>query len=169
MLLNVSDALKNPGQSYPFSFQLALEKMDVQGETVRFDQVSVSGEVIGAEESASVKGRVSAVLNARCARCLEPVALPVSAVFDEVFVKTPDPEDPDQRLLDGFRVPMDDVVREALLLEMPMRIVCSEQCKGLCPICGANQNIQRCTCQEGGKRQNPFSALSELLTEDEEV
>ena len=40
---------------------------------------------------------------------------------------------------------------------------------GLCPVCGANRNKVPCTCQEGGERQNPFSALSKLLTEDEEV
>ena len=56
-----------------------------------------------------------------------------------------------------------------LVLELPMRFVCSEDCKGICYVCGANRNIAPCTCQEGGERQNPFSALSELLTEDEEV
>ena len=59
--------------------------------------------------------------------------------------------------------------KEALLLELPLRLVCSENCKGICPSCGVNRNIAPCTCQEGGERQNPFSALSELLTEDEEV
>ena len=66
-------------------------------------------------------------------------------------------------------VNMMPMVEEALVLELPMRFMCSEDCKGICYICGANRNIAPCTCQEGGERQNPFSALRELLTEDEEV
>ena len=62
-----------------------------------------------------------------------------------------------------------DAVSDALLLELPYRFLCSENCQGICPVCGKNRNIAPCTCQEGGERQNPFSALSELLTEDEEV
>ena len=93
----------------------------------------------------------------------------LSTEIDALFARDPDPDDPDQYALNGYKIEIDDLAREALLLELPMRFLCSESCKGICPSCGTNLNKAPCTCQEGGSRQNPFSALSELLTEDEEV
>ena len=57
----------------------------------------------------------------------------------------------------------------ALLLELPSRILCKEDCKGLCSQCGANLNDHECSCQKDLIRKNPFSALASLLNEDEEV
>ena len=116
-----------------------------------------------------VHAAVEADVESRCALCLEPGTKHLKADIDALFAREPDPEDPDQYPLDGYRIDVTDLAREALLLELPLRLVCSENCKGICPSCGVNRNIAPCTCQEGGERQNPFSALSELLTEDEEV
>lgn len=167
--LDVSRALKNPGQSYSFAGDVELPTMDVLGETVAFSGIVASGMFTGAVESVTVSGTVRAKARTRCANCLGQVDLPIDAELDEVYTKTVDPEDPDQRPLDGYQVDLADPVRDALLLALPMRILCKPDCPGLCPVCGANLNTQRCTCQEGGERQNPFSALSKLLTEDEEV
>ena len=169
MQLDVSRALKNPGQSYSFKGELVLPEMDVFDDLVSFEDVQVSGTFTGAIESVKVTGTVEAVVCTRCANCLGAVKQPVKATLSEVYTRTVDPEDPDQRALDGYLVDMTDSAKDALLLELPMRILCHESCPGLCPVCGVNLNTQRCTCQEGGKRQNPFSALGKLLTEDEEV
>ena len=55
--------------------------------------------------------------------------------------------------------------------EDAMRFLCREDCKGLCPVCGKDLNTELCTCPKGGKAGNPFSALSRLLTDqnNEEV
>ncbi|MGJ4850337.1 YceD family protein [Bacillota bacterium Meth-B3] len=169
MLLDISRALKNPGQSYPFSGALSLEAMDVLDDPVRFEGVAIDGSFTGAVESVKVVGRVRAKVHTRCALCLDPVAFDLDAPLAEVFTRTVDPEDPDQRPLNGYAVDLTDPAKDALLLALPMRALCRPDCGGLCPVCGVNLNHRRCTCQEGGERHNPFSALDELLTEDEEV
>lgn len=170
MRIDVSAALKNPGQAYPFSGRVVLAPMQVLDDPVSFEDVRVEGVCVGAGESASVEGKISASVHTRCARCLCPVEEPIEAAVHEIFTKEPDPQDPDQRPLDGHEIDLSDIVRDALLLELPLRFLCSADCKGLCPVCGVNMNNERCTCQEEGlTRPNPFSALSELLTEDEEV
>lgn len=167
--IDVSRALKDPGQSYPFEATDELEPMTVLEDPVRFTAVRLNGQMVGAGEAVRVYAAVEADVQSRCALCLEPVTKHLSADIDALFAREPDPEDPDQYPLDGYKIDVTDLAREALLLELPLRLVCSENCKGICPSCGVNRNIAPCTCQEGGERQNPFSALSELLTEDEEV
>ena len=169
MLVDVSRPVKDPGQSYPFEATAEIEPMTVLDDPVRFSHVRLTGQMIGAGEAVRVAASVEADVESRCALCLAPVHTHLTADIDALFAREPDPDDPDQFRLEGYQIEVNDLAREALLLELPMRFLCSESCKGICPSCGANRNIAFCTCQEGGERQNPFSALSKLLTEDEEV
>ena len=66
-------------------------------------------------------------------------------------------------------IELTDAVRDALLLNMPMRVLCREDCRGICPRCGINLNKGPCTCQEGAEVINPFSALKNIVLNDEEV
>ena len=167
-MIDVSAALKNPGQAYPFESVLTLEPMDVLSDEVRLTDIQLKGEMTGAGESVGVLGTVRASLTAHCARCLREVSQPLKAELDEVFVREADPESPDQRLLDGHQIDLSGPAREALLLEMPMRLLCRKDCKGLCPVCGANLNEKSCDCPKGEPKANPFAALSELFTSDDE-
>ena len=60
-------------------------------------------------------------------------------------------------------------MRDALLLELPYRFLCSEDCKGLCSNCGINLNLGTCTCHEEEEVTNPFSALKAIVQNNEEV
>ena len=77
--------------------------------------------------------------------------------------------DEDQYTYTGHVLELDDAVRTAVLLELPSRILCKEDCRGLCAQCGANLNVNACSCQKDLTSRNPFSALASLLNEDEEV
>jgi uncharacterized protein len=167
-MVDVSNALKNPGQAYPFECPLALEPMDVLSDEVTLTDILLKGEMTGAGESVSVRGTVRATLVAHCARCLKEVSQPLKAEIDEVFVREVDPENPDQRLLEGHEIDLTSPARESLLLEMPMRLLCRKDCKGLCPVCGANLNDKSCECLKGEPKANPFSALEKLLPGDDE-
>ncbi len=104
--------------------------------------------------------RIRASLDTRmevpCARCLEPVELPVEASFDLLFR----PQDADLETADraistseteigyyeGDGLLLEDVLREQILLALPAKILCTEDCKGLCPDCGRNRNTDPCDC-----------------------
>ena len=170
MALDVSRALMYPGQSYPFEEAVTLPTMEILDDMVSFEEVRLAGTFTGAEKIVGFSGTLVATVHAHCGRCVSDVARSVRLPFDEAFAKTPDPDDPDLYPLDGHTEDLTDLAKDVLLLDLPMRFLCSQACKGLCPVCGVNRNIQRCTCQEGGtKLPNPFSALSEMLTKDEEV
>ena len=170
MSLDVSKALKNPGQLYPFAERVTLEAMDVLSDPVRFADIRVQGEYLcTGDDRISLKAEVSADAETRCSRCLEPVSVPVKAGLDVVYDRQPDPGDPDLYSFEASTIELTDAVRDALLLELPMRILCAEDCRGLCPVCGINLNKGSCTCQEGAEVLNPFSALKNIVLNDEEV
>ena len=169
MRVNVSRAVKDPGQSYPFETTARIEDMIFLDDPVSFADVRLSGVMVGAGAGVRVSAHARADVTSRCALCLTPVTVPVEADIDAMFAREPDPADPDQFPLEDYAFESDDLAREALIPALPMRFLCREDCKGLCPVCGANRNTAPCTCQEGGERRSPFSALSHLLTEDEEV
>ena len=170
MSLDVSKALKNHGQLYPFKSGVELEAMEVLSDPVHFVDISVEGEYLcTGDNRISLKAEVNAVADTRCSRCLEPVSVPVKAEVDAIFDRQPDPDDPDLYSFEASTVELTDAVRDALLLELPLRILCAEDCKGLCPVCGINLNKGTCTCQEGAEVLNPFSALKNIVLNDEEV
>ena len=188
--LNVSHALKAPGQIFPFSAQIAVEDADVFGETVRFSPAEATGTLLGAGETVSVRGELRCEAAMACARCLRPVAVPLRVEIDERFSRRTEgaEDDGETRAIVDSCIDLTDCALELLVLELPMRVLCSEDCKGLCPVCGADRNEVSCTCLEdaqsasegterpdeeegrfAGEVTNPFSALKAMINSDEEV
>ncbi|HIU33616.1 MAG TPA: DUF177 domain-containing protein [Candidatus Pullichristensenella excrementigallinarum] len=168
-LLKVSQALKNPGQIYPLSLEMELEPVEMFAEQIAFGPVRLEGSYLGAGEVVTLTGVLTSEAILHCARCLAEVRVPLRAEVDERFSRAADPNAPDQYLFEGSEIDLTDCVRENLLLQIPMRVLCSPECKGLCPVCGSNRNLVSCTCLEGGEVANPFSALKAMVEENEEV
>jgi uncharacterized protein len=56
-------------------------------------------------------------------------------------------EDADEEWFDGKRIDLDPILREQVLLALPMSLLCAESCRGLCPVCGENLNLKDCRCE----------------------
>ena len=167
--LNVSRALKSPGEAFPFEADAQIPEMEVLGDPVRFEDVAVKGEFVGSGEAVSVDAVVTATAHSRCARCLEAVSLPISAEMQAEFARQPDPNDPDQYAFEGYTVDLSEAVKDALVLQLPMRFLCKEDCRGLCPKCGVNLNTGSCSCRTDEDFLSPFSALRSIVEDDKEV
>ncbi len=94
-------------------------------------------------------GKIVTTVNAACRRCLSPASLPITAAVDVVFTEDQDSDDPSEYVVpEGMHVlELHDAVREELILAMPDYLVCREDCKGLCPACGADLNVEPCDCK----------------------
>ena len=103
-----------------------------------------------------LRGRLSASLELQCARCLEPVGQNVDRKFellyrplgtdagrDELSVTDAEAE---IGYYQGQGIQLEDVLREQVLLALPLKAICRENCKGLCPQCGKNLNQEPCSC-----------------------
>ena len=106
-----------------------------------------------------LRGHFAGRLRVPCARCVEPVEVPLASDFDLIFRPIGADSDAPERSITapeteiGYyqkdSLSLEDVLREQMLLSLPVRTLCKADCKGLCPRCGVNRNNQPCTCEEG--------------------
>ncbi|HVC47557.1 MAG TPA: DUF177 domain-containing protein [Terracidiphilus sp.] len=106
-----------------------------------------------------LKGRFAGRFEVPCARCVEPVELPLEAEYDLIFRPLgADAGSPERAIstgeteigyYQGDSLLLEDVLREQVLLSLPARTLCKPDCKGLCVRCGKNRNLETCTCEEG--------------------
>ena len=103
-----------------------------------------------------ISGKLTVTMEAPCDRCLEPAEVGVAREFDLQYMPTEQgqpsgekevPEaDVEVGYYEGNGLELNDVLREVILLDLPMQTVCREDCKGICPNCGGNRNERMCDC-----------------------
>jgi len=103
-----------------------------------------------------VSGRFTVTLECECDRCLGTAAFPLDASFDLFYRPMADIAREEEVGIDegeaeigfyeGGGLQLADVLKEQILLNLPMQRICSEACKGICPVCGVNRNETECQC-----------------------
>lgn len=125
----------------------------------------VSGEI-------RTRGHLAVEMEAECDRCLEPVRLPLDEPFEVFAMPLDDRRGPGEEVeihepdtavefYDGSGIELDNILREEILLKLPMQKICRDDCKGICPQCGRNRNAAACECRPGPV-DDRWSALREL-------
>jgi len=139
--------------------------IDLGGEAKQHSPLKTSGHAEVVEEhhgkhqiikDIRLRGRLSTGLELQCARCLEPVRQDIQRDFellyrplgadagkDELSVTDAEAE---IGYYQGEGLLLEDVLREQVLLALPLKVTCREDCKGLCPECGKNLNQEQCSC-----------------------
>ena len=167
MFLDVSIALKNPGEQFPFRVEQEIAPQEIGGETVSFDPAVLEGTFSAEEDQVTLEGTLKAVAHATCANCLAPAQAKVEAPFRETFVRNADPEDDETYGYTGNAVDFEKLAMSTAVLNLPMRFLCREDCPGLWKQYGVDNDST--ACQKELQKEHPFAALQQLLTKDEEV
>jgi uncharacterized protein len=110
----------------------------------------------------TVVGTVSAPWQGECRRCLTTATGTLTIPVRELY--TPDGDGEDAYPLVDDEVDLEDLVHDAVLLELPIAPVCGEGCRGLCPLCGVDRNERDCTCET--PRDERWAALDVLRVPD---
>ncbi len=109
-------------------------------------------------ENVFIDGNLETTVTSNCCRCLEISRLPVESSFRYTFVPAKDRQEEEEELTEedleyGYyqddTIDLDAVIFEQLMLQIPIKFLCTETCKGLCPHCGVNLNVASCNCQAG--------------------
>ena len=113
--------------------------------------------VTGALGEIRVKGHLSVKMEGDCDRCLEPAAYPIDSDFELYYRPVTegfgeeehvvDPDEAEMGFYQGDGIEVNEVLREFVLLALPMQRLCSKDCAGICPVCGQNRNKIVCQCQ----------------------
>jgi uncharacterized protein len=133
--------------------------------------VNVDLEIHKRSDHLRVLGSIQGLLELACHRCLDPVRHPLNEAVDLFLieeVRTPAEEETELELeeleyefFDGEVIELDQLIAEQIFLSLPHKVLCSAECRGLCPRCGANLNTEPCRCA-GGDERSPFAKLNVL-------
>jgi uncharacterized protein len=143
----VADLLRRPGAKRAVQLEAVLP--DLGSRTVVVapeDPVRVEAVLERISEGIVVRGEVDVVWTAECSRCLRPLRGELAVGIDELF--EPEPVDGETYRLDGDSIDLDQAVRDNVVLELPSAPHCRDDCRGLCPTCGADRNEADCGCVE---------------------
>jgi uncharacterized protein len=116
----------------------------------------VNGKIRLAGNEVFVNGHVDTRAQVECDRCLKPVEVPVNADFELEYISGSEYEtsaaaelteaEMSVSVFDGKAIDVDEIVKEQILLTVPTRMLCREDCKGICPECGTDRNTGECSC-----------------------
>ncbi len=155
-----------------FKFSVSPDAIDLEDETAKLkDDVRVEGKLIKGIAQTNVQGEISGKVEAECSRCLQAARIHLEFPFDAVFVTAENytnekeaqlrANDLEVSVFEGDKIDLTELVREQILLNLPTKVFCREDCQGLCQKCGANLNLIDCNCEE--KETDPrWAALRNL-------
>ncbi|MBC8570943.1 YceD family protein [Zongyangia hominis] len=163
MLIDVKQLFDVEGEARRVDYELDLSGMELGTMCPLSKPVAIRGEICNRAGVVTLRYTASFVYEGVCDRCLEPVIRPFAMDFEHTLVTRLEGEDQDEFLvIEDGKLEMDELVRSDILLEFPTKILCGEDCKGLCPVCGTNRNIRDCGCRK--PQPDPrLAALKELL------
>lgn len=164
------DKLDSAGSRFAHVFEVG--ELSLDDDRARMTgPAQVRGSLQRGDGQVRLQGKVSAQVELDCDRCLQPVTMPIAASFDVEYVPAGNYEaeqlaelqDKDLGLsvFDGEVIDVDDLVREQVILSLPARALCREECKGLCSFCGIDKNLKDCEC-ESRPGDSRWAALDNL-------
>jgi uncharacterized protein len=175
------DVSKIPPEGLEIDADLDEETLRLEGEEsfILVDGTLRSRLERGDDESVHVRGHLAARLEMQCGRCLEPFEMALSQALELFYLphdRDAEQEDEDEVELSDRdmvvayyrdrRLDLGEVVREQIFLGVPLRRLCREDCRGLCPSCGANRNATACACKIEEPEDPRLAPLRKLFDKD---
>ncbi len=148
MKLDTVELFQNAGYTVPVEGEIDFSDVDYYGDRP-FRTARVTGKAENKGGIVTLRLDVSLDVETHCARCLKPLAFEQKAKVRETLVKRSEETDDASEsytVVDGRSLDLYDVVLSAVLLDIDMVFLCREDCKGLCPVCGADLNEGMCDC-----------------------
>lgn len=143
MFIELEPIFNNEGSLKEFEYEFKPEDCD------EISIAEVKGSVKNQTGIVSLTVDVKFVIDTFCDRCADPVKQDNTLTLNHILVYELNDEDNDDfYLVEDLHFNLDELIREDILLSLPTKILCSDDCKGLCPYCGTNLNEKQCDCQK---------------------
>jgi len=137
--INLSD-LKEIGGRKNVSLELKFHNLEFVDREIEIkDKVQLELEIYNTEDSFLVQGTLEAELILSCSRCLQKYSSTIKLDISEDVMKS--------EMEDEEELYLDDIIVDNIILSLPMKSLCSEDCKGICPQCGQDLNEGECDCE----------------------
>ena len=166
--IDVRDLLGRPGASKHHRSAWLLDDLGTELARVR-DDVPVEADLLleALVEGILVSGTLQGTLSLRCARCITEFEQPLSVEVHELFVPEPEDDTDDYPLDPDGEIDPDQMIRDAIGVELPFSPLCRADCLGLCPQCGGDRNLDECPGHvEVDPRWDALQQLAPMLEEN---
>lgn len=161
MFIELEPVFNNIESQKAFAYTFALADCEIR------EPVKVQGVVENRAGVVTLTAEAVLEYTTVCDRCLKPLARTVHKQFVHTLVGSLNDEDNDDFILvEDMHFDLDELLREDILLEIPTKELCKPDCKGLCPMCGADLNVTACSCKPP---VDPRLAVLQTLLDDEEL
>lgn len=175
MLINLTELFTREGKTNDYAVELDCRGFQIpQGICPVSDSKPVTFyiENVG-DRTLVLSGEAEFTLMIPCDRCLEPVEVPFQLSIERTLDMNLTDEErianlDEQPYLQGYNLDVDQLVRDELLLNLPMKVLCDEDCKGICNRCGANLNHETCDCDRSSLDPR-MSVIQDIFKQFKEV
>jgi uncharacterized protein len=159
--------------------QIAPDVMSREEDYRVLSPVVLEATVSRSRTKVAIAGQAATTLELSCSRCLEGFAVPVATSFDLTYLPSDQApsgsgevevgdEDINTAYYQDGRIDLAELIHEQLYLVLPMKPLCKDDCRGLCPVCGANRNTTACTCEVTWTDPR-LAGLKALLNENDDA
>ena len=147
MIINFSDLLSKRNRKKQISLSFKLEPLEFEGEEIRaIEDVKVEGVATSNEDVIVVNASIKTKLQLTCSRCLDTFIYPIDIDIEERFTNNKELDSEEIMFVDGDTLDITEITENSIISTLPIKRLCKEDCKGLCSQCGANKNVENCSC-----------------------
>lgn len=166
MQIDLTSILVTSGLSMEFEVTESIENLEILSKECGVDKlVTVKGKLTNELATIKLEGMINLSYSLQCARCLKEIHKEVSKHINESFIHTKNASDSDEYIYSGKTLDIDKAVVDNILLNIPTKLICTEDCKGLCHKCGVDLNENTCQCTPESDN-NTFDVLKDFFQEE---
>lgn len=148
MMINVSDLLKKKITVQELDVTLDLSKFDDGTEIIEVAKdITFNGAIKWLDEDLFLEGNIKGILVLTCSRCIEKFNYELNLNIRERISTNTDDKDDELIFIDNSKLNLHGIIIDNIIMSLPVKRLCREDCKGLCQVCGANLNYVTCNCK----------------------
>ena len=164
MNIKLNDVLSVPDKSVEKDIELEINEIDIRGFACSLkDKSSLHYKLTNlGDDKCRIEVKVSFTLAVPCDRCLTDVDIPIEIDYNEAFNVSDDEDNQDLddiSYIREYQLDINMLIYEEVSLKLPMKILCKDDCLGICPVCGVNRNVKECGCD----RKVPDPRMADAL------
>lgn len=172
LIIELPQEMFSPAEYMHIDEAVLLDPISTGPDTIEFPEpLNCSIDITNTGDAFLVGGSVHGIAKTPCARCLEDSIFDIDGEIEGYFLISKEADAPEdlegdefEYLIDDKKIDMIPLIESAVLLDLPRVPLCDDDCKGLCPRCGANLNQGSCDCEKDAdvSPDNPFAVLKDI-------
>ena len=147
MKIQISDIISGKDRSKKIDEIFEIESFEFEGDIIKsITPCKVSGVMNSDGDILVIRANIKTDLEMVCSRCLDTFIYPIDIDIEERFTNNKELQDEEIMFVDGDTLNITEIIENSIISTLPIKRLCKEDCKGLCSQCGANKNVENCSC-----------------------